>query len=123
MKTSQQPMFIIGSNGIPEIEFQWRKPISEVLSAMGAALGEGATIYVWPYRVGAISYVAVDSTGPRGDMTITVIESGTNKLPSLASIHETRECQWEMVDLVDAFYLIEALHKSIESSSVSFGCL
>ncbi len=112
---TQQPIFQVGPNGPLQLDVAWRSSVSEFCSGMKKAVGKNANSQLRPYRLGCTCYIAFDVRGEAGEVNVTLVESGANRLPDAATICSVREVECELVDLIDAYYLVTRVLASLEA--------
>ena len=107
-------IFSIGSDRRLIVNKDWVTSVSEFCLAIQKMVGTNARVKLWPYRHAGSTFVAFDAMGVGGEIVMTIIESGRSILPSPLAIRESGfEFECEVIDAVDAFYLVARLLNSL----------
>ena len=89
--------------------------VAEFCRTIQEKVGPNASVSLWPYRHAGSTFVAFEAVGEGGEVVMTIIESGRSILPSPSAIRESDfEFECEVIDGVDAFYLIALLLNSLQ---------
>ena len=113
------PMFWIDPVGNLAVEAVWRKPVAGLCVKIREVVGENAMVSYWPYRAGLTPYVALDIEGDSGEINLTIMESEVNELPSAEMLESQGDCECRVMDMVDAYYLVVSVLKSLEDVTSS----
>jgi hypothetical protein len=116
-----QNIFDIGPNCDLQITKPWKLALDEFAKGFAAAVGKQPALYIWPYRVGALTYVSIDIEGEFGHMMMNIAFCGRSKLPDIEDVTSDGQFQVEVIDLVDGFYLVQAIHQAMGSCTVESG--
>jgi len=114
-------IFDIGPNCHLQITTSWKLALDEFAKGFAAAVGKHPNLYIWPYRLGSLTYVSVDADGEFGYMMMTIVVCGRSELPKIETVTSDGQCEVDVMDLVDAFYLVQAIHQAIGPCTVKSG--
>ena len=113
-------IFSIGADRQLFVCSGWADSVSEFCRTIQEEVGLHASVSLWPYRHAGSTFVAFEAVGKEGEVVMTIIESGRSILPSLSAIRESGfEFECEVIDGVDAFYLIALLLNSLQLNTFS----
>ena len=118
-----QYFFDIDPNCHLQIKTSWKLALDEFAKGFAAAVGKQPALYIWPYRVGALTYVSVDADGEFGYMMMTIVVCGSSELPDIEDVTSDGQFQVDVIDLVDAFYLVQAIYQAMGPCTVKSGVI
>ena len=75
---------------------------------------------MWPYRFEGSRYLAFDAEGDDGEVHITISETGSCKLPSFEASGAKSSFEIDVVDGVDALYLVLQLLNTLGLEPFSY---
>lgn len=114
------PIFTKGPSGRVQVEAMWIGQISIFHVKLKALIGETTITHSWYYRSSNIAYLTFDVSGTNGDCNMTIAITGETKLPALNNTKLANELELEVLDAVDAHYLIVSFAE-ILGASIFFG--
>ena len=110
----RQPIFIIGPEGTLSISSRWKAPVSKLCEEVKKRLGDNASANVWSYRYEGSRNLAFDAEGDDGEVSGTMCETGFCKLPPFEASGTEKSFVCDVVDSVDAFYLVLQLLRTLD---------
>ena len=110
----QQPIFLIGPEGKLSINSRWKEPVSKLCKEVKKRLGDNASANVWPYRIEGSRCLAFDAEGDDGEVYVTICETGFCKLPTFDASGTEKSFVCDVVDGVDALYLVLQLLNTLD---------
>ncbi|EPC00598.1 hypothetical protein L861_06570 [Litchfieldella anticariensis FP35 = DSM 16096] len=101
------PLFEVPTSAVLTMSQACRRWLDDAQVTLVTCLGTPITAAVWLYRLG-LPYWSLDLEGARGHLAITIAVTGRTRLP----VPLDQAPQVEVVDSVDAYYLIRAITAS-----------
>ena len=109
------PLFRAQSDGRPKPDPRWAGAVTGFCGGVRAAVGQHPNARWWPYRSGNAACLAFDASGDRGDVSLTILEGDCVNIPLEGG--QPGNADPQVVDLVDAFYLVALLLESLGLAS------
>jgi len=106
------PLYFAGPDAEASINRDRSNSIYGFFRSVKKVLGTNPSGRIWPYRHERSMFLACDLKGDRGEVNMTIYESGTESpfIPVLSKEDtEVWECEPTVTDTVDAFYLVYSL--------------
>lgn len=102
----KQPIFSIGPEGKLSTYPERKEPLSKFCIEVKKRLGNNVSANMWPYRFEGSRCLAFDAEGDDGEVHVTIFETGSCKLPSSEASGSKSSFKIDVVDGVDALYLV-----------------
>ena len=102
----KQPIFSIGPDGKLSTYPEWKETLSKFCIEVKKRLGNNVSANMWPYRFEGSRCLAFDAEGDDGAVHVTIFETGSCKLPSTEASGSKSSFEIDVVDGVDALYLV-----------------
>lgn len=102
----KQPIFSIGPEGKLSTYPEQKEPLSKFCIEVKKRLGNNVSANMWPYRFEGSRCLTFDAEGDDGEVHVTIFETGSCKLPSSEASGSKSSFEIDVVDGVDALYLV-----------------
>ena len=108
------PLFEVGPmTAYLSVNKTYEQTLARWLAAVKVAAGDNVSIHYWPYRIDPTEYIVVHINGDDSEMIMTIALIGRTRFLDISSITRYCDLNVELVDAVDAFYLLERLFEAL----------